>query len=116
GCMDTNKGVGEHPIRAADNDYNPGGTGHRVFASGLRNPVALTIQPGTDTLWVSVNERDTLGDDLVPDYITSLKDGGFYGWPYSRSEEHTSELQSPDHLVCRLLLEKKKNINAYKAG
>ena len=73
----SNKSDGEDPVRAALNEYNPDGSGHRVFASGLRNPVALTLQPGTDTLWVSVNERDTLGDDLVPDYITSLKDGGF---------------------------------------
>jgi glucose/arabinose dehydrogenase len=79
----SNKSDGEEPRRAAVNEYNPDGTGHRVFASGLRNPVALTLQPGTDTMWVSVNERDTLGDDLVPDYITSIKDGGFYGWPYS---------------------------------
>jgi glucose/arabinose dehydrogenase len=79
----SNKSDGEDPRRAAVNEYNPDGAGHRVFASGLRNPVALTLQPGTDTLWVSVNERDTLGDDLVPDYITSIKDGGFYGWPYS---------------------------------
>jgi glucose/arabinose dehydrogenase len=79
----SNKSDGEDPRRAAVNEYNPDGSGQRVFASGLRNPVALTLQPGTDTLWVSVNERDTLGDDLVPDYITSIKDGGFYGWPYS---------------------------------
>jgi glucose/arabinose dehydrogenase len=79
----SNKSDGEDPVRAAVNEYNADGTGHRVFASGLRNPVALTLQPSTDTLWVSVNERDTLGDDLVPDYITSLKDGGFYGWPYA---------------------------------
>jgi len=79
----SNKSDGEEPRRAAVNEYNPDGTGQRVFASGLRNPVALTLQPGTDTIWVSVNERDTLGDDLVPDYITSVEDGGFYGWPYS---------------------------------
>ena len=79
----SNKSDGEDPIRAAINEYNPDGTGHRIFASGLRNPVALTLQPGTNTIWTSVNERDTLGDDLVPDYITSVKDGGFYGWPYS---------------------------------
>src|SRR5262245_2180593 len=79
----SNKSDGEEPRRAAVNEYNPDGTGQRVFASGLRNPVALTLQPNTDTIWVSVNERDTLGDDLVPDYITSVKDGGFYGWPYS---------------------------------
>ena len=79
----SNKSDGEDPIRAAINEYNPDGTGHRIFASGLRYPVALTLQPGTNTIWTSVNERDTLGDDLVPDYITSVKDGGFYGWPYS---------------------------------
>jgi glucose/arabinose dehydrogenase len=79
----SNKSDGEDARRAAVNEYNADGTGQRVYASGLRNPVALTLQPGTDTLWVSVNERDTLGDDLVPDYITSIKDNSFYGWPYS---------------------------------
>lgn len=79
----SNKSDGEDPIRAAINEYNLDGTGHRVFASGLRNPVGLTRQPGTDIIWTSVNERDTLGDDLVPDYVTSVQDGGFYGWPYS---------------------------------
>src|SRR5262245_47785040 len=79
----SNKNDGEEPRRAAVNEYNPDGTGQRVFASGLRNPVGLTLQPGTDTLWIAVNERDTLGDDLVPDYVTSVKDGAFYGWPYS---------------------------------
>ena len=79
----SNKSAGEPPERAAINEYNPDGSGHRIFASGLRNPVGLALQPGTNTLWAAVNERDTLGDDLVPDYITSVKDGGFYGWPYS---------------------------------
>jgi glucose/arabinose dehydrogenase len=79
----SNKSAGEPEIRAAINEYNPDGTGHRIFASGLRNPVGLALQPGTNTIWTAVNERDTLGDDLVPDYITSVKDGGFYGWPYS---------------------------------
>ena len=69
--------------RAAIHEYNPDGTGHRLFASGLRNPVGLAFFPGTSTLWTSVNERDHLGDDLVPDFITSVGDGGFYGWPYS---------------------------------
>ena len=53
------------------------------IASGIRNPVGLALQPGTDTIWTAMNERDNLGDDLVPDYATSVKDGGFYGWPYS---------------------------------
>ncbi|WP_040262577.1 PQQ-dependent sugar dehydrogenase [Pseudomonas massiliensis] len=56
---------------------------HRPYATGLRNPTALAIQPGTGQLWAVVNERDELGPDLVPDYLTSVKEGAFYGWPYS---------------------------------
>ncbi len=56
---------------------------HRQFATGLRNPTALTIQPGTDQLWAAVNERDEIGPDLVPDYVTAVREGAFYGWPYS---------------------------------
>lgn len=56
---------------------------HKPYATGLRNPTALAIQPGTGTLWAVANERDELGEDLVPDYITSVKEGAFYGWPYS---------------------------------
>ena len=56
---------------------------HRVYATGLRNPTALAIQPGTGRLWAVVNERDELGPNLVPDYLTSVREGGFYGWPYS---------------------------------
>ena len=56
---------------------------YRVFASGLRNPVGMAWEPESDTLWVVVNERDELGNDLVPDYMTAVRDGGFYGWPYS---------------------------------
>jgi glucose/arabinose dehydrogenase len=70
-----------------------------VFATGLRNPVGLAYFPGTTTLWTAVNERDHLGDDLVPDYITSVRDGGFYGWPYSYLGQHidpTVDPQRPD--------------------
>ncbi|QOY63647.1 sorbosone dehydrogenase family protein [Lysobacter sp. H21R4] len=56
---------------------------HRAYATGVRNPTALAILPGTDQLWAAVNERDELGPNLVPDYLTSIRDGGFYGWPYS---------------------------------
>jgi len=56
---------------------------HKTYASGLRNPTALAIQPGTGTLWAVVNERDEIGPNLVPDYLTSVREGGFYGWPYS---------------------------------
>lgn len=79
----SNNAEGEDVRRAAISEYNPDGTGFRIYASGLRNPTGLVWQPGTNTLWTSVNERDNLGDDLVPDYITSVKDGGFYGWPFS---------------------------------
>jgi glucose/arabinose dehydrogenase len=62
---------------------NLDGSDLRVFASGLRNPVGMDWNPVTGELWTAVNERDELGDELVPDYITSVKEGGFYGWPYS---------------------------------
>jgi len=71
------------PRRAAVLVSDPDGKNSRIFASGLRNAVGLGIEPVTGAVWVSVNERDELGDNLPPDYFTSIKDGGFYGWPYS---------------------------------
>ncbi len=74
----------EHEIRRAGIlEINPDGSGERIYASGLRNPVGMDWAPGTAILWTAVNERDGLGDDLVPDYATSVKEGGFYGWPYA---------------------------------
>ncbi len=67
----------------------------RVFASGLRNPVGMAWEPGSGALWTSVNERDELGDELVPDYMTSVRDGGFYGWPYSYYGGHVDERVKP---------------------
>lgn len=67
----------------------------RVFASGLRNPVGLAWEPESKALWVAVNERDELGDDLVPDYMTSVQDGGFYGWPYSYFGKNVDERVKP---------------------
>jgi glucose/arabinose dehydrogenase len=67
----------------------------RVFASGLRNPVGMDWQPQSGALWVAVNERDELGDDLVPDYLTSVRDGGFYGWPYSYFGQHVDQRVEP---------------------
>ena len=67
----------------------------RVYASGLRNPVGMAWHPDTGALWTSVNERDELGSDLVPDYMTSVKDGGFYGWPYSYFGKHVDERVQP---------------------
>lgn len=79
----SNNDAGEDCRRAAILEFNPDGSGYRIFASGIRNPVGLALQPGTDIVWTAINERDNLGDDLVPDYATSVRDGGFYGWPYA---------------------------------
>lgn len=68
---------------------------HRIFASGLRNPNGLGWAPGTGALWTVVNERDEIGSDLVPDYLTSVKDGAFYGWPYSYYGQHVDERVKP---------------------
>jgi glucose/arabinose dehydrogenase len=80
---ESNVSPGEDPIRAAVTICDPDGKNARQYATGLRNPVGLALDPATGQVWTSVNERDELGDDLPPDYFTSLKDGGFYGWPYS---------------------------------
>ncbi len=79
----SNVDVEADPKRAAISVYDPDGKNHRIYASGLRNPIGLSWNPKTGELWTAVNERDGLGDDLVPDYATSVKEGGFYGWPYS---------------------------------
>jgi glucose/arabinose dehydrogenase len=78
----------EEPRRAAILEFNPDGTGERIYASGLRNPVGIALHPTTGALWTTVNERDGLGDDLPPDYVTSVLDGGFYGWPYAYIGAH----------------------------
>lgn len=77
------RGIETEYKRANILEMNPDGSGERIYASGLRNPNGLDWAPGTKTLWTAVNERDELGDELVPDYTTSVKEGGFYGWPYS---------------------------------
>jgi glucose/arabinose dehydrogenase len=82
------KGIEAEYRRANIIEINPDGSGERIYASGLRNPVGMGWAPGTQTLWTTVNERDELGDDLVPDYLTSVKPGGFYGWPYSYFGQH----------------------------
>jgi len=68
---------------------------HRVFASGLRNPVGLAFEPATRALWTAVNERDEIGGDLVPDYMTAVRDGAFYGWPYSYFGDHVDTRVKP---------------------
>lgn len=90
----------ENEIRRANVlEVNPDGTGEKIYASGLRNPVGIDWAPGTNMLWTAVNERDGLGDDLVPDYITSVKEGAFYGWPYSyygQNEDPRLKGKNPD--------------------
>jgi glucose/arabinose dehydrogenase len=99
--------------RGAISEYNPDGSGHRIFASGIRNPIGLAWNPATKELWTAVNERDGLGDDLVPDYATSVKDGGFYGWPYvyignnvdPRREKDMANIRLKSAIVPDVLLE-----------
>lgn len=81
--------------RAAIWEYDVASGRSRIFASGLRNPVGMSWEPTTGTLWVAVNERDMLGDNLVPDYMTSVRDGGFYGWPYSYWGQTVDERVKP---------------------
>jgi glucose/arabinose dehydrogenase len=79
----------ENEIRRANIlQVNPDGSGEKVYASGLRNPVGMDWEPVSGKLWAAVNERDELGDDLVPDYITHVQEDGFYGWPYSYFGQH----------------------------
>jgi glucose/arabinose dehydrogenase len=92
-------GIAAEAGRAAIWEIDRATGDHRIFASGLRNPVGLAFEPDTGALWVSVNERDELGSDLVPDYMTAVQDGGFYGWPYSYYGDHVDsrvEPQRPD--------------------
>ena len=89
------RGMDKEEGRAAIWEVDAKSGQHRVFASGLRNPNGLAWEPSTGALWTVVNERDELGSDLVPDYLTSVKDGGFYGWPYSYFGQHIDERVQP---------------------
>jgi glucose/arabinose dehydrogenase len=102
----SNIDTGEEPIRAAVTICDPDGKNARLFATGLRNPVGLALEPVTGEVWTSVNERDELGDDLPPDYFTSLKDGGFYGWPYSYIGSNVDPRVKQEHpeLVARAII------------
>lgn len=79
----SNVDTGEPERRAAILQCNPDGSACELYATGTRNPTSIYFYPGTNTLWASVQERDGLGDDLVPDYLTHIQKGGFYGWPYA---------------------------------
>jgi glucose/arabinose dehydrogenase len=88
-------GMEEEVDRAAILEVGSASGTRRVFASGLRNPNGMAWEPATGALWTVVNERDELGSDLVPDYLTSVVDGGFYGWPYSYYGDHVDERVQP---------------------
>lgn len=98
----------EHEVRrAAILEINPDGSGEKIYGAGLRNPVGMDWAPGTNTLWTAVNERDGLGDDLVPDYLTSVKPGGFYGWPYAyfgQNEDPRMKDQQKPELVQKTIV------------
>lgn len=99
GSNNAEHGMDNEKRRACILEINPDGTGERIFAGGIRNPVGMDWEPVTKTLWTAVNERDNLGDDLVPDYLTSVKDGAFYGWPYAYfgpNEDPRMKGQRPD--------------------
>ena len=96
----SNSNVAENGLEAETGralvlQMNPDGSGTRVYASGLRNPVGMDWEPVTGVLWTAVNERDELGNDLVPDYMTGLKDGAFYGWPFSYYGQHVDARVKP---------------------
>lgn len=88
-------GMGEEEGRAAIWEIDPATGRDRLFATGLRNPVGLDFRPGTSELFVVVNERDELGSDLVPDYLTRVQDGAFYGWPWSYYGQHVDHRVKP---------------------
>lgn len=93
----TERGMAAEVNRAEIWEIDPETATHRAYATGLRNPTALTIQPDSDELWAVVNERDELGPNLVPDYLTSIQEGGFYGWPYSYWGQHVDPRVKPEN-------------------
>ena len=99
----SNDTIGEDVRRATIWQYNPDGSAGQMFAAGLRNPVGIRWYPGTETLWASVQERDELGDDLVPDFFTHVEPQGFYGWPYAYIGPHEDPFNSGFNLVKHLI-------------
>jgi glucose/arabinose dehydrogenase len=110
-AVGSNSNVAEHGMkeeegRAAIWEVDLATGKGRIFASGLRNPVGMSWEPESGALWTAVNERDELGSDLVPDYMTSVRDGGFYGWPYSYFGRHVDKRVKPPRpdLVAKALV------------
>jgi glucose/arabinose dehydrogenase len=101
----SNVDSGEPLMRAAISRFDPNGSNHEIYASGVRNAIGMRWYPGTGTLWVTVQERDGLGDDLVPDYLTRIQAGGFYGWPYAYIGPHPDPRRkdAPEGIVSKTL-------------
>lgn len=102
----SNVDAGDPKDRAAVNVYNPDGSAAQVVAGGLRNPVSVRVHPGSRQVWATVQERDGLGDDLVPDYFTAVKPGAFYGWPFAYvgpNEEPRRKGEAPE-LVAKTIV------------
>jgi glucose/arabinose dehydrogenase len=99
-------GMDKEEGRAAIWEVDPKTGAHRIYATGLRNAGGLALEPTTGALWASVNERDEIGSDLVPDYMTAVRDGGFYGWPYCYYGQHVDERVKPQRpdLVAKALV------------
>jgi glucose/arabinose dehydrogenase len=107
GSNDGEHGMESEQRRACIIEINPDGSGERIFAYGLRNPIGTAFEPTTKKLWSVVNERDNLGDELVPDFLTEVKEGGFYGWPYSYfgpNEDPRWKGKVPDGLLEKTLV------------
>lgn len=99
----SNSNVGENGLQAEEGraaiwEVDRASGQHRIFASGLRNPNGMAWEPQSGKLWTAVNERDEIGSDLVPDYITSVQDGAFYGWPFSYYGQHVDVRVNPQNL------------------
>jgi glucose/arabinose dehydrogenase len=101
----TNVSIESDPRRAAVLVADPDGTNMRIYASGLRNPVGITVNPESGDLWAAVNERDDINDDTPSDYFTHIVEGGFYGWPYAYIGQHVDDRVSPrPDLVARAIV------------
>jgi glucose/arabinose dehydrogenase len=109
-------GIANEIMRANILEINPDGTGLRIYASGMRNPIGMDWAPGTNTLWTVVNERDELGDELVPDYFTSVTENGFYGWPYMYWGNHKDpRVKDTDPLLASNTIIPDVNLGSHRA-
>ncbi|SRX52458.1 sorbosone dehydrogenase family protein [Aequorivita sp. CIP111184] len=111
------KGMENEVMRANILVMNPDGSDLEVYASGLRNPVGMDWEPITKTLWTSVNERDGLGDNLAPDYLTSVKEGGYYGWPYTYwGSNYDPRVPIPPYVRLRKAIEPDFSLGSHTAS